>query len=164
MPATVVKAVDKYSTKGKFTIFLGGQIDMGKSLDWQKIISDALSEYDNLLILNPRRDDWDSSWKQEASNPQFSQQVNWELAAQVKADLIVYVFGSDEETAKTAKCPITLLEYGLFAASNKVLLCVPDPFYRKGNLEIVAEHYGTPMYDNLDELIEAVKSNITKTN
>lgn len=162
MPATVVKASDKYNAKGKFVIFLGGSIDMGAAENWQKEMEEALSEYDNLLILNPRRDDWDSSWKQEASNPQFSKQVNWELAAQIKADLIVYVFGSTDKAAKTTKAPITLLEYGLFASSNKCLLCVPDTFYRKGNLEIVASHYKTPLYDNLDDLIEAVKDKITQ--
>lgn len=44
---------------------------------------------------------------QEASNPQFRQQVEWELNALSVADLIVFYF--DPAT----RSPITLLELGL---------------------------------------------------
>jgi hypothetical protein len=60
-------------------IFLAGSIEMGQAEQWQQRIVDALSGAGDLVILNPRRDDWDDSWQQRADDPQFSEQVSWEL-------------------------------------------------------------------------------------
>lgn len=61
-------------------VFLAGTIDMGNSEDWQRELTDfLLSINPELTIYNPRRDDWDSSWKQEIQNAQFNHQVTWEL-------------------------------------------------------------------------------------
>ena len=67
-------------------IFLAGSIEMGNAEDWQSEVTNYLKLYEEsllqeLTIFNPRRIDWDSSWAQEISNPQFYQQVNWELNA-----------------------------------------------------------------------------------
>jgi hypothetical protein len=37
-----------------------------------------------ILVLNPRREDWDSSWIQSIDNPQFREQVEWEIYALTK--------------------------------------------------------------------------------
>jgi len=58
------------------TIFLAGSIEMGVAEDWQSLLEKKLSEYE-VTIFNPRRDDWDSSRKQDQSDPQFNHQVNW---------------------------------------------------------------------------------------
>ena len=60
-------------------IFLAGSIEMGKAEDWQAVIPELFKDRQNLVFFNPRRDDWDSSWEQKESNPQFSGQVNWEM-------------------------------------------------------------------------------------
>ncbi len=60
--ATFVKAPGHYTPGSKFTIFLAGAIDMGQAEDWQTKVSEAITQFD-VLVLNPRRDDWDSSWK-----------------------------------------------------------------------------------------------------
>jgi hypothetical protein len=74
----------------KKSIFLAGSIEMGSAEDWQREIGSRL--YVNWNVFNPRRDDWDSTWVQEFENPQFSQQVRWELDALDKADVIVIYF------------------------------------------------------------------------
>jgi len=62
----VVKAPNKYQAADKFSIFLGGSIEMGKAEDWQSRLEKDLSTYsDQLMLLNPRRDHWDSSWIQD---------------------------------------------------------------------------------------------------
>jgi len=41
------------------------------------------------LFLNPRRDDWDSTWEQNIGNKEFKNQVIWELNCLGSADIIV---------------------------------------------------------------------------
>ena len=123
------------------SVFLAGSIEMGKAENWQEEATNTfnLSGWD---VLNPRRDDWDSSWAQDFENPQFYQQVNWELNALEHADLIVMYF--DPNT----KSPISLLELGLFARSNKLKVICPEGFWRKGNVDIVCNYYNIPLFDS----------------
>ena len=129
-------------------IFLAGSIEMGRAEDWQKIVEDYFDAFDDYTLLNPRRDDWNPDWKQEFENPHFYQQVNWELNGLEKADHIIMYL------APNTKSPISLLELGLFATSNKLLVCCPEGFWRRGNVEIVCEKYGIPFYEKLDELLK----------
>ena len=152
--AEIVKPPAQYNAKGKYTVFLAGTIDMGEGEDWQKRVEERLSSFgDWLLILNPRRDDWDSSWEQTIENKEFKNQVTWELNGQEAADCVMFVFATDEENAKKAKAPITLLELGLFRTKECVVVC-PQGFYRKGNVDIVCERYGIPVYEDLDTMLD----------
>jgi hypothetical protein len=154
--ATIVKAPGKYSVRGKFTVFLAGTIDMGKGENWQAQIGKYFSRFpDWLLILDPRRDDWDDSWGQDIDNPEFSQQVNWELDAQEAANLIVFVFATNEENAEKAEAPITLMELGLFK-DKQCVVCCPQGYYRKGNVDIVCERNQIPVYEDFDQMLEDV--------
>ncbi|MDD9900174.1 MAG: nucleoside 2-deoxyribosyltransferase domain-containing protein [Alphaproteobacteria bacterium] len=151
-----IKAPHDYSTySDKHGIFLAGSIEMGKAEDWQKRVSDALSNTDALL-LNPRRDDWDSSWVQSIDNEQFRTQVEWELAALERADTIVFYFQPGTQS------PITLLEFGHHSAASpeKMIVCCPDGFWRKGNIDVTSARYGVRQVDTLDALIEAVRTRI----
>ena len=58
------------------------------------------------------------------------------------------------------KSPISLLELGLYANSGKILVCCPEGFWRKGNVDIVCEKFSIPNFDNLENLITFVTSNI----
>ena len=60
-------------------IFLAGSIEQGAASPWQKQAAAAFKKFDNVAILNPRRPDWDSTWKNVASDKNFRQQVEWEL-------------------------------------------------------------------------------------
>ena len=132
--------------KNQPKVFLAGSIEMGAAEDWQKIISNTLSKH-YVTIYNPRRDDWDSSWEQKVENPQFYQQVNWELNALEHSDLIVMYF------APGTQSPISLLEMGLYAGSGKLHVVCPDGFWRKGNVEIVCNFYNIPITNTLEELL-----------
>ncbi len=135
-------------------LFLAGSIEMGKAEDWQTAVTHALQNH-NITILNPRRDEWDSSWEQSIHNPQFREQVEWELEAQEKCDLIAMYF------APETQAPITLLELGLFAQSNKILVACPDGYWRKGNIEVVCARYNIPLYENLTQLVTAVRDELS---
>ena len=127
------------------SIFLAGSIEMGIAEDWQKDLGDWLLSK-NYNVFNPRRKDWDSSWIQTYENPNFSQQVKWELNALEKADTIIMYL--DPST----KSPISLLELGLHANSKKLLVVCPDGFYRKGNVEVVCSIYDIPLFNSIEEL------------
>ena len=133
------------------TVFLAGSIEMGTVENWQAKVEDFFKYYPkDITILNPRREDWDSSWTQEFTNPQFYQQVNWELTALDAADLIIMYFHPE------TKAPISLLEFGKFAESGKMMVCCPTGFWRKGNVDIVCERYGIPNYETLEELLQDI--------
>jgi hypothetical protein len=134
--------------KDLMTVFLAGSIEMGAAENWQQKVENYFSDNSiPMILLNPRRDDWDSSWVQEHENPQFYQQVNWELSALDSADVILMYLSPE------TKSPISLLELGLYAKSEKLVVCCPPGFWRKGNVEIVCARYGIPLYEDLDLLL-----------
>ena len=137
-------------------IFLAGSIEMGAAEDWQSTITPALAALDkDVWLYNPRRPDWDSSWKQEQPNLQFNRQVNWELNHLDKSDIIFMYFSPD------TKSPISLLELGLYAAKGNMIVCCPDGFWRKGNVEIVCTRYNIPFFHTMRDAVGAL---ITKVN
>jgi len=141
-----VKAPNLISLSYEYRVFLAGSIEMGKAELWQDKVVKGLEGLE-VVVFNPRRDDWDSSWKQNKNDPQFRQQVEWELNAMSGADLIVFYF--DPNT----KSPITLLELGMHLQDH-IVVCCPEGFYRKGNVDIVCEHNGIRQVDNLEALIK----------
>jgi hypothetical protein len=145
----IIKAPQQYERENEITVFLGGSIDMGAAENWQDKLSYDLWNYadEDLILLNPRRDDWDSSWVQDPTQgTKFYEQVEWELIQQEKADLIVYYFTAD------SKAPITLLELGLFSAHD-ILVCCPKEFYRYGNVKMVCDRYDIRCFETYDDLL-----------
>lgn len=132
-------------------VFLAGTIDMGNSEDWQKkFISELDTIEDNhnyYVVYNPRRD------KGFNDDPdEFEYQVNWELERLESADTIVmHILG-------TSKSPITLMELGLFARSKKLLVICEPNFYRYGNVRIVCERYGIPLFNSMDDYLKSFKN------
>lgn len=136
-------------------IFLSGTIDMGGSADWQteaiKLLEEKYKDWtENVVVLNPRRDDWDSSWSHEFQDPQLFQQMSWELDQMKAADVIIMNILPD------SKSPITLLELGLHAGSGKLRVICPKEFYRSGNVHMVCYRYDIPLYNTLEECIKAL--------
>lgn len=127
-------------------LFLGGTIDNGNSLDWQKTLVDELNLSDTvhpIMIYNPRREDWpDSNDKKE-----IEKQINWELYHLERADLIVMnILGN-------SKSPISLMEIGLFAKQHKLIVFCNPNFYRFDNVRIVCERYNIPLHTTNDILV-----------
>lgn len=162
----VVKAPDKeYGDRRNRLLFLAGSIEMGKATNWQDRVAVYLADVSG-TILNPRRDDWDSSWKQSLENPQFVEQVEWEFDGLEDAD---YVFMYFEPMTQS---PITLLELGLMAQhrsyqdsdySNiiKMLVVCPEGFWRKGDVDVVCRKYDIDQRPSLKAGMEAMKAWLT---
>ena len=133
----------------KPSIFLAGSIEMGYAENWQEELTKYFEK--NFNIFNPRRDDWDNSWIQSIDNPQFYEQVSWELNALEQAQLIIMYF--DPNT----KSPISLLELGLYAKSKKLHVICPEGFWRKGNVDIICKKYDIPLYNSIENFKNKIK-------
>lgn len=147
MMAQIIKPDSKeQAVKHSKTVFLAGSIEMGAAEDWQQLAEQALADHP-VTLFNPRRDDWDSSWEQRMSNPEFNYQVNWEMDRLEQADHVLMYF------APGTKSPISLLELGLHAADDKLIVVCPDGFWRKGNVEIVCQRHGIWLYESLSDAL-----------
>jgi len=146
-------------------VFLAGSIDMGASVDWQQVITDAINDIvlknskeksPDVVVFNPRRDDWDASWEQRIDNEQFNEQVTWELDHIEQSDIVVVNFEPN------SKSPITMLELGLVVANTpeKLIVRCPQEFYRKGNVDIVCRRNDVLVVQKFDVLVSGIKNRI----
>ncbi len=153
-----VKAPNKYSEEIHYmkSVFLAGSIEMGAAENWQAEVVEKLKDVEDLLLLNPRRDDWDASWEQSIENEEFRKQVEWELDGLKKADYIMIYYCPE------TKAPITMMEFGLYAKNNpeKLIICCPEGFERKGNVDIVCKRYGIRQVESIDEMVEVIKRRV----
>jgi hypothetical protein len=120
---------------------------------WQTSLATSLSDLP-IDILDPRHDDWDSTWKEDISFPKFKEQVEWEIDHAKIADVIVFYFPPGALT------PVALLELGLHARTGKAIVCCPEGFYKRGNVQIVCMKYGIDLLDSLDDLKERVRTRL----
>ena len=145
----------------KNIIFLAGSIEMGSAENWQKEILEILYysnlNLENTIVLNPRREDWDSTQEQSITNPQFREQVEWELIGIDDSSIVIFYF--DPNT----KSPITLMELGTMSKRpEKAIVCCPDGFWRKGNVEVFCEVMGIELLHSKEELFDSLKTMVWK--
>jgi len=139
-----------------FSIFLGGSIEMNKAEQWQQRLANDLAN-EEVLLLNPRRDNWDSTLPQDPTpGTQFHEQFTWELQAQDVADLLVYYF--DPATIS----PITLLELGAYgyAEPEAIVVCCPTNYFRYGNVAIFCERCDIVLTHSYEELLTYIRASI----
>lgn len=151
-----------------FKIFLAGSIEMDKAIDWQAYITKAIElkapELKNdVIVYNPRRDNWDSTWKQSKEDKNFVKQVEWELEHIEKANLVVFFLEPG------TKSPISLAELGIvghdsFVMKKKVIVLCPEGFYRKGNVDIIVDWFDMHSAKNMEDLIEQTIISINEFN
>jgi hypothetical protein len=135
------------------TLFLAGSIEMGSATLWQDQVIAALEAWPG-TILNPRRPDWDSSWRQSIDDARFREQVEWELDGLERATHVAMYF--DPAT----RAPVTLCELGLTARSGRLVVACPDGFWRKGNIEVVCARYGVRLLPDLGSLVARIRSTL----
>jgi hypothetical protein len=157
--AKVVYAPDYFADAQpeKVNLFLAGSIEMGKAADWQYSIGEAMTYFHEVgNIYNPRRLDWDSSWKQSIDDFHFNMQVNWELNHIERADIVFFNFIPDTMS------PITLAELGLVLGAKKsnIIVCCPDGFWRQGNVEIMCHRAGIKMFRSYQEAFKKLMETI----
>ena len=138
----------------RYKVFLAGSIEMDKAERWQDDVVDSLTGYD-IVVANPRRDDWDPSITQSKDDPDFSEQVNWELSNIETSQIVFFYFQPDTVS------PISLLELGMVLEKNQrgqeVIVCCPPGYFRKGNVDIICERYGVRVFDDLHKAVVKLK-------
>jgi len=146
----ILKAPEIRTFNDKSSVFLAGSIDNGASEEWQITVTESLSDLD-VYVLNPRRDEWDSSWDQTVNNPKFKEQVLWELYGLENSRIILFNF------LGASQAPISLLELGFCSKKGNVVICCETEYWRRGNIEVVAEKFEIPLFDNLEETIQLTR-------
>jgi hypothetical protein len=126
---------------------------MGAAVDWQTTLTGRLADLD-VVVLNPRRVNWDPSWTQSIDEPKFLEQVMWELDGLDRADLIAMWL--EPQTLS----PITLLEFGLHARGGRLVVGCPPGFWRRGNVEVVCDRYGIQLLPTFEEFVVAVRGKL----
>jgi len=156
-PPTSIYPYHQVGDKNGPLVFLSGSIEMGKAIDWQAKVAEGLKD-EKVVLLNPRRDDWDSSWKQSLDCEPFVDQVNWELNGLEKSDLIAVHLEPDSVS------PVTLLEIGLYARhnkyENKMIIHCPPGYFRKGNIDVLCQRYQIDQADTFNNFIELIRDRI----
>lgn len=142
-------------------IFLAGTIDNGNSENWQELVEAHLSnneqaildandnECSGIHIFNPRRDNWDPN----AGDGEVQRQIKWESEALKKSDIIIMNFLSGSSS------PITLLELGLYADKEKLVVICNEGYYRYTNVWMTCEKFNIPVYGNLEEMFNELTNN-----
>lgn len=144
----------KFVSNKVATIFLAGSIEMGKAEQWQERVLKLLADSD-WTLLNPRRDDWDASWKQSAQFQPFREQVVWELQGLETCEKAIVYFSPE------TKAPITLFEFGLLCQMKDpedIFVVCPEGFWRKGNVDVVCDRYRIKQYESLEHVCNLLKS------
>lgn len=149
-PVDYYELLDDYTESQR--VFLAGSIEMGTAENWQKQVVKKMKPYRG-LIFNPIRKDWDSSWEQSITCKPFVEQVQWEQNAIADAGIIFFYFQPG------TKSPISLLEFGqvCFSDQKYVIVCCPDGFWRKGNIEVICGNEYIPLFDNLDDATDMLQ-------
>lgn len=146
-----IQCPNDYSHVTGPTVFMGGSIEMNKARNWQQELCREFERVD-VTFLNPRRDDWDNKIVQSIDDPRFYEQVSWELKALGDADIIAFYFDPD------TKSPVTLLELGAMVAQKKnCIVCCPEGYWRKGNVDIYCEMHGVRVLSEFSELTEILR-------
>lgn len=140
--------------------FLSGS--MGDAPNWQDQLTARLqtrlghlATKKELLILNPRRDDWDSSWERTPDNPEFKKQAEWRLDNLLNADLIAMYF------APNTKSSITLLDFGLCVDSgSNLIICCPPGFWQRGHIQIICARREITLFSDFEAFSEDVGTDL----
>lgn len=134
----------------QFSVFTAGSIEMGSAIQWQKLMVEHIKDLP-IIVTNPRRGHWNPNINAKKDDKDFFDQVKWELDSLTRADVIVFFFDCNTSS------PVTLLELGLWAKSEKIIVCCDQRYWRQSNVAIVCERYNIPLVSSFYKLIPALR-------
>lgn len=121
-------------------VFLAGSIDNRYFGNWRKETAKKLETKVN--VFDPTNMKHDS-----LNDAEMKSHIIWELDALAIADKILLNFLPD------SKSPISLVELGLYVASNKLIVVCPKEFYKSRYVFTLCEKYNTPIFENLNKAL-----------
>ncbi|PQE23946.1 nucleoside 2-deoxyribosyltransferase domain-containing protein [Rutstroemia sp. NJR-2017a WRK4] len=128
----------------------------------------SLSPTPSCTIIDPYNPTWDASWSETSNNVPFRTQVEWELEAQIRADVLVVGF-CGEEVRSGVKGPggTSLGELGMVVGRREggrregkrkeVLVCVEEGFWNEGYVEILCGKFGVRCFKRMGDLIGVLR-------
>ena len=134
-------------------LFLAGSIDSGMAEDWQSPVVDRLRDL-VVVVFNPRRGAWTPGTSLESEPEELRRQINWELDAIERSDLMAFYF------ATGTKSPISLLELGLIAGRKQAVVCCPPGFWRKTNVDVICQRFEIQQVSSLEDLVNEIKEKV----
>ncbi|KAI6081751.1 hypothetical protein F4821DRAFT_264622 [Hypoxylon rubiginosum] len=145
----VILAPSREVHLGVMSVFLAGTTTPTAERDWREVLIEYLADQP-VTVINPYRPDWDSSWREEITCQPYREQVQWELDMQENADIIVFYFHPNTDA------PISLLELGLAASTKKPIVLCPEGYKKRGNVQLVCQHYELETADSLEAVKQAI--------
>jgi len=146
-------------SKERFDIFLAGSIENGKAEPWQEALVQELEKTVKrpIGIFNPRREDWDPTWKE--GSKELINQIEWEVERLEQSDLIVMYLQPGTIS------PISLWELGCFckdvyAMRKRMIVLCPSGFHRKTNVDVYCQYFDITMAKDMKDLIKKTKQEI----
>lgn len=139
--------LDDVDVGDQVRIFLGGSIEMGKAPNWQAAFADKIA-YLPIAAFNPRRICWDASLEQDIKNKALLHQIDWEMKNLDNADLIIIYLHPNTIS------PVSLMELGRYSQSGKLIVCCPEGYHRRGNVQYLCKKDNVLLLDDFDELVE----------
>jgi hypothetical protein len=121
--------------------------------DWQSPVVDRLRDLD-VVVFNPRRGAWTPGTPLESEPEELRRQINWELDAIERSDLMAFYF------ATGTKSPISLLELGLIAGRKQAVVCCPPGFWRKTNVDVICDRFDIQQVHSLKDLVDEIKEKV----
>ncbi|KAF7546920.1 hypothetical protein G7Z17_g8099 [Cylindrodendrum hubeiense] len=148
-PAQVIKAPARPQQTHRLSVFLAGTTSATGERDWRDALSNSLADQP-VTLFNPKRTDWDSTWREDSSDKRWADQIQWELDMQDVADVIVVLFHG------VTPAPISLAEMGMASRTGKLIACALDGYSKQGYVEAVCRKYKAPFVRNEDDLRRVV--------
>ncbi len=148
-------------SKERFDIFLAGSIENGKAEKWQDAFVEEFKKIKNLKrtvgIFNPRRDDWDPTWKE--GSKELEEQIEWEVERLEQSDLIVMYLQPGTIS------PVSLYELGLFckdvyALRKRMIVLCPSGFHRKTNVDVYCSYFDITVAKDMKDLYKKAKKEL----
>ena len=121
-------------------VFLAGSIDNRYFGNWRKETVKKLETKANVFDPTNMKHD-------RLNDAEMKSHIIWELDALAIADKILLNFLPD------SKSPISLVELGLYVASNKLIVVCPKEFYKSRYVFALCEKYNTPIFENLNKAL-----------
>lgn len=149
--ATIIRAPEPPEFSEKIKIFLAGSIDMGKAIEWQKEIEDALFHFD-VVVYNPRRLDFDPTAEYSEDNPYMVEQIEWELKRLDECDIALFYFDPE------GLAPITLFEMGKVSdwvkngSTSGIVFC-PEGYWKKANVIVNSRFFKFKIAESFTDLL-----------
>lgn len=147
-PSKVITAPSRQPINSPAVILLGSIT----TPSWRTALCISLQDLP-ITILDPSRDDWDSSWIESPSFEPFREQVEWELEHARAATIVAIYF--DPKT----QAPVSLMELGMWGTikGENVVVCCPEGFWKRGYVQMVSKSLGVKFCETPMELEKTVR-------